>query len=140
MSFAFIESTAEMRQRKTRGAAEIDITPLIDVLFMLIIFFVLMASFVQGELDVKLPRGEGSSFDAHDAVVLTVMADGRLFWNGREMSRSELVYAAEANKGREILIAGDEGVPYGTVASVLSLLRGEGVTSAGLLLAGGNAE
>lgn len=140
MSFAFIESTAEMRQRKTRGAAEIDITPLIDVLFMLIIFFVLTASFVQGGLDVKLPRGEGSSFDAHDAAVLTVTADGRLFWNGREMSRSELVYAAEAHKGREILIAGDEGVPYGKVASVLSLLRGEGVTSAGLLLAGGHTE
>ncbi len=129
-----------MRRRKTRGAAEIDITPLIDVLFMLIIFFVLTASFVQGKLDVKLPQGEGDSSDTRGAVVLTVAADGKLFWNGREMSRSELAYAAEANKGREILIAGDEGVPYGEVASVLSLLRGEGVTSAGLLLSGGRTE
>lgn len=129
-----------MRRRKTRGSAEIDITPLIDVLFMLIIFFVLTASFVQGKLDVKLPQGEGDSSDTRGAVVLTVTAEGRLFWNGREMSRSELAYAAEVNKGREILIAGDEGVPYGEVASVLSLLRGEGVTSAGLLLSGGGSE
>ena len=107
---------------------------------MLIIFFVLTASFVQGKLDVKLPQGEGDSSDTRGAVVLTVAADGKLFWNGREMSRSELAYAAEANKGREILIAGDEGVPYGEVASVLSLLRGEGVTSAGLLLSGGRTE
>ena len=129
-----------MRRRKTRGSAEIDITPLIDVLFMLIIFFVLTASFVQGKLDVKLPQGEGDSSDTRGAVVLTVTAEGRLFWNGREMNRSELAYAAEVNKGREILIAGDEGVPYGEVASVLSLLRGEGVTSAGLLLSGGGSE
>lgn len=129
-----------MRRRKTRGSAEIDITPLIDMLFMLIIFFVLTASFVQGKLDVKLPQGEGDSSDTRGAVVLTVTADGRFFWNGREMTKDELAHAAEANKGREILIAGDEGVPYGKVASVLSLLRGEGVTSAGLLLSGGRPE
>ena len=60
-----------MRRRKTRGSAEIDITPLIDMLFMLIIFFVLTASFVQGKLDVKLPQGEGDSSDTRGAVVLT---------------------------------------------------------------------
>ncbi len=129
-----------MRRRKTRGSAEIDITPLIDMLFMLIIFFVLTASFVQGKLDVKLPQGEGDSSDTRGAVVLTVTAEGRFFWNEREMTKDELAHAAEANKGREILIAGDEGVPYGKVASVLSLLRGEGVTSAGLLLSGGRSE
>lgn len=128
-----------MRRNGRRGV-DIDITPLIDVLFMLIIFFVLTASFVQGKLDVALPKGEGGSAGTRGAVVLTVAADKKLYWDGREISRDELSAAAEAGKGREILIAGDEGVPYGDVASVLSLLRAGGVGSAGLLLSGGRAE
>lgn len=129
-----------MRKGKKRCGVDIDITPLIDVLFMLIIFFVLTASFVQGKLDVALPQGEGDSADTRGAAVLTVAADKRLYWNGREISKSELISAAEANKGGDVLIAGDEGVPYGEVASILSLLRSQGVSSAGLLLSGGRAE
>ena len=68
-----------MSGRRNRRHAEIDITPLIDVLFMLIIFFVLTASFVQGKLDVQLPSGEGSSADTQGAVIVTVAADRKIF-------------------------------------------------------------
>lgn len=129
-----------MRRGRGRNGVDIDITPLIDVLFMLIIFFVLTASFVQGKLDVNLPQGEGESSDARGAAVLTVSKDKKLYWNGNEITREELISAAAAHKGREILVAGDVDVPYGEVASVLSLLRGNGVASAGLLLSGGSAE
>lgn len=126
-----------MRRRKNRGVADIDITPLIDVLFMLIIFFVLTASFVQGKLDVKLPQGDGDPSEARGAVVLTITKEGRIYWEGLEISRPKLAAAVRMNRGREILVAGDEGVPYGAVASILSLLRDEGASSAGLLLSGG---
>ena len=129
-----------MAGRRNRRHAEIDITPLIDVLFMLIIFFVLTASFVQGKLDVQLPSGEGSSADRQGAVIVTVAADRKLFWNGREVTKEELKTLAAAANGREMLVAGDEKVPYGEVAALLSLLRKEGVTSAGLMLSGEGAQ
>ncbi len=129
-----------MAGRRNRRHAEIDITPLIDVLFMLIIFFVLTASFVQGKLDVQLPSGEGSSADMQGAVIVTVAADRKIFWNGREVTREELKKLASASNGREMLVAGDEKVPYGEVAALLSLLRKEGVTSAGLMLSGEGAQ
>ena len=128
-----------MSGRRNRRHAEIDITPLIDVLFMLIIFFVLTASFVQGKLDVQLPSGEGSSADTQGAVIVTVAADRKIFWEGREVTREELKKLAAESKGREMLVAGDEKVPYGDVAGLLSLLRKEGVTSAGLMLSGEGA-
>ena len=53
-----------MRTRPRRKV-DLDITPLIDVLFMLIIFFVLTTSFVQGRVEVDLPRGEGKIGRAH---------------------------------------------------------------------------
>ena len=128
-----------MSGRRNRRHAEIDITPLIDVLFMLIIFFVLTASFVQGKLDVQLPSGEGSSADTQGAVIVTVAADRKIFWDGREVTREELKKLAAESKGREMLVAGDEKVPYSDVAGLLSLLRKEGVTSAGLMLSGEGA-
>ncbi|MCC8183174.1 ExbD/TolR family protein [Cloacibacillus porcorum] len=129
-----------MAGRRNKRHAEIDITPLIDVLFMLIIFFVLTASFVQGKLDVQLPSGEGSSADMQGAVIVTVAADRKIFWNGREVTKEELKKLAAAANGREMLVAGDEKVPYGEVAALLSLLRKEGVTSAGLMLSGEGAQ
>ena len=129
-----------MSGRRNRRHAEIDITPLIDVLFMLIIFFVLTASFVQGKLDVQLPSGEGSSADTQGAVIVTVAADRKIFWDGREVTREELKKLAAESKGREMLVAGDEKVPYGDIAGLLSLLRKEGVTSAGLMLSGEGAQ
>ena len=129
-----------MAGRRNKRHAEIDITPLIDVLFMLIIFFVLTASFVQGKLDVQLPSGEGSSADMQRAVIVTVAADRKIFWNGREVTKEELKKLAAAANGREMLVAGDEKVPYGEVATLLSLLRKEGVTSAGLMLSGEGAQ
>ncbi len=129
-----------MAGRRNKRHAEIDITPLIDVLFMLIIFFVLTASFVQGKLDVQLPSGEGSSADTQGAVIVTVAADRKIFWNGREVNKEELRRLSAESRGRETLVAGDETVPYGDVAEILSLLRKEGITSAGLMLSGEGAQ
>jgi biopolymer transport protein ExbD len=127
-----------VRKRKSRRFTDIDITPLIDVLFMLIIFFVLTATFVQGKLDIDLPSGKGETADVKSALTLTVEKDGTIFWEGVRISERELPELAKSAGGREILIAGDKSVPYGRVAEVLSILRKTGVTSAGLLMDGEN--
>ena len=126
----------KVRRRRTRRCADVDITPLIDVLFMLIIFFVLTASFIQGSLDVELPVGEGAASDAKKALTLTVEKDGALFWDGTKVTKDEVAGLAKSARGREILIAGDKNAPYGKVAEVLSILRNEGIASAGLLMGG----
>ena len=128
----------KVRRRKSRRFADIDVTPLIDVLFMLIIFFVLTATFIQGKLDIGLPSGEGKTSDMKSALTLTVEKDGTIFWDGIKASKEELHELAKAAGEREILIAGDKNAPYGRVAEVLSILRKSGITSAGLLMEGEN--
>lgn len=123
----------KVRKRKSRRFTDIDITPLIDVLFMLIIFFVLTATFVQGKLDIDLPSGKGETADVKSALTLTVEKDGTIFWEGVRISERELPELARGARDREILIAGDKNAPYGKIAEVLSILRKEGITSAGLL-------
>ena len=127
-----------MRRRKSRRFADIDITPLIDVLFMLIIFFVLTATFIQGKLDIDLPSGKGETPDVKSTLTLTVERSGTIFWEGVRISEGELPELARGARNREILIAGDKNAPYGRIAEVLSILRKEGITSAGLLTESGN--
>jgi biopolymer transport protein ExbD len=125
-----------MRRRRRGRTADIDITPLIDVLFMLIIFFVLTASFVQGRITVDLPQGKSAPAEG-GSVVVTVEKDGAILWGGQGASMSELPLLAKSAGAKEILIAGDKDAPYGVVAEVLDTLRNAGVESAGLLTQGG---
>jgi len=127
-----------VRRRKSRRFADIDITPLIDVLFMLIIFFVLTATFIQGKLDIDLPSGEGETSEMKNTMILTIEKDGAIFWDGLRVAQEELPELARGAGDRDILIAGDKNAPYGRVAEVLSILRKVGVTSAGLLMESGN--
>lgn len=128
------------KTRRSRRSADIDITPLIDMMFMLIIFFVLTTSFVNGKLSVELPSGNGLSSSKDGAITVSVAANGTMQWNGKIISTSELAELARSSSGRDVLIAGDKGAAYGKIADVLSLLRKNGITSAGLLMQGDNAK
>jgi len=128
------------KTRRSRRSADIDITPLIDMMFMLIIFFVLTTSFVNGKLSVELPSGNGLSSSKDGAITVSVAANGTVQWNGKIISTSELAELARSSSGRDVLIAGDKGAAYGKIADVLSILRKNGITSAGLLMQGDNAK
>ena len=123
--------------RRRRNSPEVDITPLMDVMFMLIIFFVLTTSFSRGEILVNLPEGQGSRMEG-EITVLNVGADGKLLIYGEEVISSDLAgIAAESEKlGRKFVIAGDKAAPYGVIASILELLQKEGVTTATLAIEG----
>ena len=125
-----------MRRNKRRNA-DVDITPLIDVLFMLIIFFVLTASFLQGKIDVELPTGKGESKSPEKAITISINKNGAISWDGRNISKEELFPMAKESTRREFLIAGDKNAQYGTVAEILSILKDAGITSTGLLMQGG---
>ena len=116
--------------------ADLDITPLIDVLFMLIIFFVLTAVFVQGAIEIDLPRGGPPPLSESNPIVVTVTEDSRILWAGGEVNRSELPVLVESARARseDILIAGDRDAPYGDVAELLDELRGLGVENVGMIL------
>jgi biopolymer transport protein ExbD len=124
-------------RRNKRRSADVDITPLIDVLFMLIIFFVLTASFLHGKIDVDLPTGKGESKSMEKAITIIVNKNGAISWDGRNISKDDLSPLAKESTGKEILIAGDKEAEYGTVAEILSILKEAGINSTGLLMQGG---
>lgn len=123
--------------RRRRNNPDVDLTPLIDVLFMLIIFFVLTAAFVRGEVDVQLPEGQGNPV-SEVPVILAVHQDGSFSWAGEPMSREDVILRAREayDDGQTIMLAGDRSVSYGIVATLLDLLRTNGVEKVNLALGG----
>lgn len=124
--------------RTRRSLPDVELTPLVDVLFMLIVFFVLTAVFSEPALPVKLPGGTGEEVPGR-SLTLSIDKNGGIFIGERELSRDQAVGEAVIHfgKGERIVIAADREVPYGTVVSLLEELRGAGVDSAGLLVDSG---
>jgi len=122
---------------KRRTSPEVDITPLMDVMFTLIIFFIITTSFIRGEITVNLPDGQGSRMEV-EVTVLIVEADGKLLIDGIEVTSSDLASIATQSEqyGRRFVIAGDKAVPYGIIANILELLRMEGISTATLAIEG----
>ena len=125
-----------MKKRSSRSSLNLDITPLIDVLFMLIIFFVLTTTFAQGKLDIELPDSKAAPAGSESAVTVTVERGGVIHWAGRRVSKEELSSLARTAVQRDVVVAGDKSASYGDVAEVLAILRGAGIKSAGLLTQG----
>jgi len=123
--------------RKRRYSPEVDITPLMDVMFMLIIFFIVTTSFSRGEISVNLPGGQGNKMEG-EITVLNVGPDGKLFIEGAEVMSSDLAEIAikSEQSGYKFVIAGDKAAPYGAIADVLELLRIEGISTATLAIEG----
>ncbi|GAB6281224.1 MAG: biopolymer transporter ExbD [Thermovirga sp.] len=123
------------RIRHDRNLPEIELTPLIDVLFMLIVFFVLTAVFSESSLPVRLPGATGENSQGN-SVTLTLDSQGRVFLGREVLSVDEAVERSflSYSGGKKVLVAADRDVPYGTVVSLLEKLRVRGVESAGLLV------
>ena len=122
--------------KKKRRVADVDITPLIDVMFMLILFLLVTAAFVQGSLDVSLPQSMGTPPPLPDKkqIVLTITKNSEILWAGKTISSADLFLHVEEAllESADILIAGDKDARYGDVAELMDMLRQSGVPSVGL--------
>ncbi|MDO4218525.1 MAG: biopolymer transporter ExbD [Synergistaceae bacterium] len=117
-----------------RKIAELDITSLIDVLFMLIIFFVLTASFISTNVTVDLPKSYNNSSNSLDASnVITLNKDGSVFLNSQKVSKEDVFKRLNAAKDKGILLIADKSLHYGTVVEFLSLLQKNCTASVGLV-------
>jgi biopolymer transport protein ExbD len=115
----------------------IDLSPLVDVVFLLIIFFTVSTTFREGTgLPISLPSAGTAVSEPRGPVEVAIAAEGRVELDGRvyesvEELREPLAAALESAAPRRVVIRGDRQVAYETVVAVLDLsraLEAEGVT------------
>ena len=122
-----------MRFKRKSGLEKgrLDIAPLVDVVLLLLIFFMLTSSFINpAGIEVKLPGSTVATVQEKDDPVISITAVGELFWNNVEVSFRELQSLLTSEYGidpsRAIVIRADREVAHGVVVEIMSLAREAG--------------
>ena len=117
--------------------ADINVTSLVDVAFVLLIIFMITAPIMQGGVDVRLPRAEARPIEPKSGLVVTVDRSGRIFLDQSPLSyadfRATFPAFVRSRHPTGVYLRADGRVPYATVVQVLAVIRGAGVSDVGLV-------
>jgi biopolymer transport protein TolR len=118
--------------------SEINVTPLVDVMLVLLVIFILTAPLMTSAIRLDLPQSEGAETGAApQAEVLVVDAQGRWFLNDQPIAenalREQLAKAARRNPLTELELRADASVPYGRVVEAMGLAQKAGLSRIGFV-------
>jgi biopolymer transport protein TolR len=127
-----------------RGAykpmAEINVTPMVDVMLVLLIVFMISAPLLATGLPVDLPQAKAPALNEQkDSVTITVNAEGKIYLSNddRPIEDDALVPRLQAllkaNPNASVYVRGDQGINYGRVMQVMGLLNSAGFAKVGLV-------
>ena len=136
---AFSHSRGRRRRRGRRGAlSEINVTPMVDVMLVLLIVFMVSAPLLTVGVPVELPRTDAGALEEQtEPLTVSVRADGAVFV-GEEAAPYETLGArfatvAAETPDRPVYVRADGRAPYGRVAQVMARLQAAGLSSVGLI-------
>lgn len=130
----------DVRQRKT---PELIIIPMIDIMFFLLVFFMLSTMYMIDlkTIPVKLPQAKNAATDTTTTFAVTMKADGTLYLGEAQTDAQALVTQAaieqKNNKNFAVVIRAEKDLEYGEVIKLVDRLKGAGVTRFGLATDGG---
>ncbi len=104
-----------------------NMTPLIDLTFLLLITFIITFPMLEQGISIRLPRGKTDKIEQNKAQAITVALDGKVYLNNRETTpdalEAELRKIAEQEPQPPVLVRCDERVEYGSLMKTLKLLH-----------------
>ncbi len=121
-----------------RLMAEINVTPLVDVMLVLLVIFMVTAPMMQQGVQVNLPKAETKAMTPlEETVVVTVDKSGKIFINKDEIPaadlRGKLTTLFAAREKKEVFLKADAGVPYGEVVRAMADIKGAGIERLGMV-------
>ncbi len=117
---------------------EINMTPLVDVMLVLLIVFMVTIPVIRHAVKIDLPHASSQKEDAKPAQInVSVDADGNVLWDGTQVSedvlRAKIAIAAQATPQPELHLNADRKVAYEKVAQVMSAAQAGGLTKIGFV-------
>jgi biopolymer transport protein TolR len=129
------------RLERTQGSApmsEINMTPLVDVMLVLVVIFIMTAPLMVSAVKVELPQTQGASADEPPkALMLVVDKAGQVYVNDQPVDLANLAQtlnkAGQDNPSTEVQLKADTAVPYGRVVEVMGLAHQAGLNRIGFV-------
>lgn len=129
-----------MSSGRRTAMSEINVTPLVDVMLVLLIIFMVTAPMMQEGVSVELPEAKGAPLDKEhkkQEIVISVSGKGNIFVNEVPVAETDLAdkikAATKDTPTQEVYLRADKTVPYGTVVRIMGALKNAGVANLGMI-------
>ena len=119
--------------------ADINVTPLVDVMLVLLIIFMITAPMLHQGFEVALPQADANpmQLDVDDPLVLSISKDGIIYVQDEPVHPTQIVERLKplllARGDDTVFVKGDKELPYGQVIDLLDILHGGGITQVGMV-------
>lgn len=113
--------------------SNINITPMVDIILVLLVIFMVTANFLKKEsININLPKVGASDPNVAQSIQIALTKDGTLLMEGSEVSQERLVEGLSRDvkyrPNMRVTLSADERLPYGKIAGVMGLIRKSGVS------------
>jgi biopolymer transport protein TolR len=118
--------------------SQINVTPLVDVMLVLLVIFMVTAPIIQQGVEVNLPKVRAQALEGKDEqFVVSITKPGEIFLNDAKLSAAELTDKLKAigreRPDRQVFIRADDAVPYGDVIRTMAAIKAAGIENVGMV-------
>ncbi|MCS7215170.1 MAG: protein TolR [Thermodesulfovibrio sp.] len=126
---------AGLTPRRRSSIADINVTPLVDVMLVLLIIFMITAPLLKQGIDVNLPKAKGKSLEESEKINIVITKEGKIFLNDKIIHKDELpgLLSTYKETNTAVLLKADKDVPYGLVAEVMGEIKASGIEKIGMV-------
>lgn len=121
--------------RERSVLSEINVTPFVDVMLVLLVIFMVTAPLLQQGIDVNLPKAKGKDLPPEERITLIIKKGGVIYMNDNPVSLTEMRKKLEAisKLNPNVFLKADKDVPYGFVVEVMGEIKEAGVEKLGMI-------
>lgn len=125
-----------MKFNKERDVlSEINVTPFVDVMLVLLVIFMVTAPLLQQGIDVNLPKAKGKDLPPEERITLIIKRNGVIYMNDNPVTLAEMRRKLESisTLNPNVFLKADKDVPYGFVVEVMSDIKEAGIEKLGMI-------
>jgi len=121
--------------RDKQVLSEINVTPFVDVMLVLLVIFMVTAPLLQQGIDVNLPQAKGKEMPPEERITLIVKKGGIIYMNDNPVSLTEMgkKLRALSSSNPNVFLKADKDVPYGFVVEVMGEIKEAGIEKLGMI-------